>query len=67
MSKTGILLVSSTAASGWESFQKIFGKQKNKQDTEKCYKARICRSFKEPRNRFPAWRNRFLDSINVYE
>jgi len=25
-----------------------------------CYRARIYRPFKEPRNRFPAWRNRFL-------
>ncbi len=28
---------------------------------------RICKPFKEPRNRFPAWRNRFLDSTNVYK
>jgi hypothetical protein len=27
----------------------------------------ICRTFKEPKNRFPAWRNRFLDSVNVYK
>ncbi len=43
-------------------------------------KARICKPFKEPRNRFPAWRagtttlfdvsarpTRFLGSLNVYE
>jgi hypothetical protein len=29
-------------------------------------RARICKPFKEPRNRFPAWRNRFLGSFNVY-
>ncbi len=27
----------------------------------------ICKPFKEPRNRFPAWRNPFLGSINVYK
>jgi hypothetical protein len=26
-------------------------------------RARICRPFKEPRNRFQAWPNRFLESI----
>ncbi len=30
-------------------------------------RARICKPCKEPRNRFPAWRNRFLGSINVYK
>ncbi len=30
-------------------------------------RARICKPFKEPRNRFPAWRNRFLGSLNVYK
>jgi hypothetical protein len=30
-------------------------------------RARICRPFKEPRNRFSAWRNRFLGSLNVYK
>jgi hypothetical protein len=29
------------------------------------YRASICRSFKDPRNRFPAWWNRFLGSTNV--
>ncbi len=33
----------------------------------KISRARICKPFKEPRNRFPAWRNRFLDSLNVYK
>jgi hypothetical protein len=28
-------------------------------------RARFCKPFMEPRNRFPAWRNRFLGSINV--
>jgi hypothetical protein len=26
-------------------------------------RARICKHFKEPRNRLPAWRNRFLGSL----
>ncbi len=30
-------------------------------------RARICKPFKGPRNRFPAWRNRFLRSWNVYK
>ena len=30
-------------------------------------RARICTPFKEPRNRSPAWRNRFLGSLNVYK
>jgi hypothetical protein len=30
-------------------------------------RARICKPFKEPRNRLPAWRNRFLCSLNVYK
>ncbi len=29
--------------------------------------ARICKPFKESRNPFPAWRNRFLSSLNVYK
>jgi hypothetical protein len=29
--------------------------------------ARICKPFQEPENRFPAWRNRFLGSLNVYK
>ncbi len=29
--------------------------------------ARICKPFKESRNRFPAWLNRFLGSLNVYK
>ncbi len=29
------------------------------------YWARVCKSFKKPRNRFPAWRNRFLGSLNL--
>ncbi len=29
--------------------------------------ARICKPFKEPRNRFPAWRNWFLGSLNIYK
>jgi hypothetical protein len=35
----------------------------------KCSKvrARICKPFKEPRNRFPAWRNRFQGFLNVYK
>ncbi len=28
--------------------------------------AGICKLFKEPMNRFPAWRNLFLGSLNVY-
>ncbi len=28
-------------------------------------RARICKAFKGPRNRFPAWRNRFVCSINI--
>ncbi len=27
----------------------------------------ICKSLKEPMNRFPAWRDRFLVSLNVYK
>ncbi len=27
------------------------------------YRARICKPFKEPRIRFPAWRNRFLGGL----
>jgi hypothetical protein len=27
------------------------------------FRARICNFFKEPRDRFPAWRNRFLDLL----
>ncbi len=30
-------------------------------------RARICKPFKEPRNRFPGWRNRFVSSLNVYK
>jgi hypothetical protein len=30
-------------------------------------RARICKPFKEPRNRFPAWHNRSLGSKNVYK
>jgi hypothetical protein len=30
-------------------------------------RARICQLFKEPSNRFSAWRNRFLGSLNVYK
>ncbi len=30
-------------------------------------RARICKPFKEPRNRFPAWRNRFLGSLRALE
>ncbi len=29
--------------------------------------ARICKHCKEPRNRFPVWRNRFLGSLDVYK
>ncbi len=29
--------------------------------------ARICKLFKEPRNRFQTWRNRFLGCISVYK
>ncbi len=35
--------------------------------TLRLYKARICKPFKEPRNRFPAWRNRLLGFINLYK
>ncbi len=28
---------------------------------------RICKPFKEPRNQFPVWRNRFLGSLNFYK
>ncbi len=31
------------------------------------YRARICKPFKASRNRIPAWRNRFLGSLNVYK
>ncbi len=31
------------------------------------YRAFICKPFKEPSNRFPAWRNRFLGSLKVYK
>jgi hypothetical protein len=30
-------------------------------------RARICKPLKEPRNRFLAWRNRFLGVLNVYK
>jgi hypothetical protein len=30
-------------------------------------RARICKSFKEPRNRFPACRSRLLGSLKVYK
>ncbi len=33
-------------------------------DRKKKVFDRICEPFKEPRNRFPAWQNRFLVSIN---
>ncbi len=34
-----------------------------------CWKtiARICKPLKEARNRFPAWRNRFLGSLIAYK
>ncbi len=31
------------------------------------YRDRMYKPFKEPRNRFPAWRNRFLASLNFYK
>ncbi len=31
------------------------------------YRAFICKPFKEPSNRFSAWRNRFLGSLKVYK
>ncbi len=31
------------------------------------HRARICKPVKEPGNQFPAWRNRFLGSLNVYK
>ncbi len=34
---------------------------------KKTSRARICKPFKEPRNRFPYWRNRFLGFLNVYK
>ncbi len=30
----------------------------------KVVRSRICKPFKETRNRFPAWRNRLLDSVH---
>jgi hypothetical protein len=33
----------------------------------KQYRACICNLLKEPRNRFPAWRNQFLGSLKVYK
>ncbi len=30
-------------------------------------RARICEPFKDPGNRFPAWRIRFMGSLNVYK
>jgi hypothetical protein len=29
------------------------------------YRARICTPFKEPRNRFPAWQDRFLKGLQI--
>ncbi len=43
---------------------------RNREGTGLSYRlarARIYKPFKETRNRFPAWRNRFLGSLNFYK
>jgi hypothetical protein len=44
----------------------MLGQKKTKKNVNKETRARICKPFKEPRNRFPAWRAMVRQSYLTY-